>query len=231
MRSLSALAHHVARISRFRVATTRDRIHIGIDWLESVAFEHTSNRLARKVLIIGVGNTAMDCCRTSLQPGRQGRQGDGAPSREASSRRPSGNSRTPKKRMLRFIINHSPKEFVLEDGKLVGMKFEVMEYNRSMKSGGIDSGTVTGEVVIPCDDVVLAIGQDNAFPWIERDIGIEFDKWDCPVVDEETMMCDRRRRVLRWRLGVRAEEHHLGRRARSSGGDFHASLLSGRRHP
>ena len=65
-----------------------------------------------------------------------------------------------------------------------------MEYNIE-ENGRIDRGTSTGEVVIPCDDVVLAIGQDNAFPWIERDIGIEFDKWECPVVDETTMMCTR----------------------------------------
>ncbi|HEY5655001.1 MAG TPA: 4Fe-4S dicluster domain-containing protein, partial [Woeseiaceae bacterium] len=84
----------------------------------------------------------------------------------------------------------SPKEFVIEDGKLVGMRFEQMEYKVD-ENGRIDRGTATGEVVIPCDDVILAIGQDNAFPWIERDIGIEFNEWDCPVVDEKTMMCTR----------------------------------------
>ena len=91
---------------------------------------------------------------------------------------------------VEILINHSPKEFVLEDGQLVGMKFELMEYNIDA-DGKIDRGTVTGEKIIPCDDVVLAIGHDNAFPWIERDIGIEFDQWECPVVDETTMMCAR----------------------------------------
>jgi ferredoxin len=91
---------------------------------------------------------------------------------------------------VEIIVNHSPREFVLEDGKLVGMTFELMEYNVD-EQGRIDRGTVTGEVTIPCDDVILAIGQDNAFPWVERDIGIEFDEWECPVVDEETMMCSR----------------------------------------
>jgi ferredoxin len=65
-----------------------------------------------------------------------------------------------------------------------------MEYKIDEK-GGIDRGTVVGEKEIPCDDVILAIGQDNAFPWIERDIGIEFNDWDCPIVDETTMMCSR----------------------------------------
>ena len=96
----------------------------------------------------------------------------------------------PRKRTSRsWSITH-PKNSSIEDGKLVGMKFDLMEYNIE-ENGRIDRGTSTGEVVIPCDDVVLAIGQDNAFPWIERDIGIEFDKWDCPVVDETTMMCTR----------------------------------------
>lgn len=91
---------------------------------------------------------------------------------------------------VEIIINHSPKEFVVENGKLVGMNFDQMEYKVD-ENGGIDRGTVTGEVMIPCDDVILAIGQDNAFPWIERDLGIEFDEWECPVVDETTMMCSR----------------------------------------
>jgi ferredoxin len=91
---------------------------------------------------------------------------------------------------VEILTNHSPKEFVLEAGKLVGMKFELMEYNID-EQGRIDRGTVTGEKVIPCDDVILAIGQDNAFPWVERDLGIEFDQWECPVVDETTMMSTR----------------------------------------
>ncbi|MCH9694746.1 MAG: FAD-dependent oxidoreductase [Gammaproteobacteria bacterium] len=163
-----------------------DRIHIGIDWLESVAFEHTKE-IGKKVLIIGVGNTAMDCCRTSLRIG--------AEDVKVMARKPRGFFKASdweledaEEENVEILINHSPKEFVIEDGKLVGMKFELMEYKVD-DNGRIDRGTVTGEKIIPCDDVVLAIGQDNAFPWIERDIGIEFDNWDCPVVDETTMMC------------------------------------------
>jgi NADPH-dependent glutamate synthase beta subunit-like oxidoreductase/ferredoxin len=165
-----------------------DRIHIGIEWLESVAFEHIKE-IGRKVLIIGVGNTAMDCCRTSLRLG--------ADDVKVMARKPRGFFKASEWELedaeeenVEILVNHSPREFVYEDGKLVGMKFDLMEYNIE-ENGRIDRGTSTGEVVIPCDDVVLAIGQDNAFPWIERDIGIEFDKWDCPVVDETTMMCTR----------------------------------------
>ncbi len=162
-----------------------DRIHIGIDWLESVAFEHTKS-IGRRVLIIGVGNTAMDCCRTSLRLG--------ADNVKVMARKPRGFFKASdweledaEEENVEIIVNHSPREFVYEDGKLVGMMFDLMEYNVD-EQGRIDRGTVTGEKFMPADDVVLAIGQDNAFPWIERDIGIEFDKWECPVVDEKTMM-------------------------------------------
>jgi formate dehydrogenase beta subunit len=165
-----------------------DRIHIGIDWLESVAFEHIKE-VGKNVLIIGVGNTAMDCCRTSLRIG--------AESVKVMARKPreffkasAWELRDAEEENVEILVNHSPKEFVIEDGKLVGMKFELMEYKID-ENGHIDRGTVTGEKIIPCDDVVLAIGQDNAFPWIERDIGIEFNDWDCPIVDETTMMCGR----------------------------------------
>src|SRR5690606_28033014 len=86
---------------------------------------------------------------------------------------------------VEIVVNHSPKEFVIEDGKLVGMKFDRLEYDID-DTGRILDTRVVDEVTIPCDDVVLAIGQDNAFPWIERDVGIEFDKWDVPVVDPAT---------------------------------------------
>ena len=163
-------------------------IYIGIDWLESVAFEHIE-KVGEKVLIIGVGNTAMDCCRTSLRLG--------AKNVKVMARKPRDYFKASdweledaEEENVEVIVNHSPKEFVIEDGKLVGMKFDQMEYSVD-ENGRIDRGTAVGEVTLPCDDVILAIGQENAFPWIERDIGIEFDEWDCPVVDETTMMCSR----------------------------------------
>jgi len=131
----------------------------------------------------------MDCCRTSLRLG--------AESVKVMARKPRGFFKASEWELedaeeenVDIMVNYSPNEFVYEDGKLVGMKFDLMEYKVD-ENGGIDRGTSTGQVLIPCDDVVLAIGQDNAFPWIERDIGINFDKWECPVVDEETMMCAR----------------------------------------
>ena len=163
-----------------------DRIHIGIEWLESVAFDHIDS-IGERVLIIGVGNTAMDCCRTSLRLG--------AKDVRVMARKPRGFFKASEWELedaeeenVDIMVNHSPKEFVYEDGRLVGMKFDLMEYGIDER-GRIDRGASTGEVVIPCDDVVLAIGQDNAFPWIERDLSIEFNEWDCPVVDETTMMC------------------------------------------
>jgi len=165
-----------------------DRIHIGIEWLESVAFEHIEE-IGKRVLIIGVGNTAMDCCRTSLRLGAEDVKVMARKPREFF-KASEWELEDAEEENVEILVNHSPKEFVYDNGKLAGMKFDIMEYNID-PDGGIDRGTSTGEVVIPCDDVVLAIGQDNAFPWVERDIGIEFDKWDCPVVDEETMMCSR----------------------------------------
>jgi len=165
-----------------------DRIHIGIEWLESVAFEHVDT-IGENVLIVGVGNTAMDCCRTSLRLG--------ARDVKVMARKPRGFFKAStweledaEEENVEILVNHSPKEFVIKNGKLVGLKFELMEYNVD-EDGRIDRGRVTGEKIIPCDDVVLAIGQDNAFPWIERDLGIEFNEWECPIVDETTMMSGR----------------------------------------
>ncbi len=160
-----------------------DNIHIGIDWLESVAFEHTKE-IGKNVLIIGVGNTAMDCCRTSLRLG--------AKNVKVMARKPRAFFKASEWELedaeeenVEILVNHSPKSFVVKDGKLSGMVFDVMEYELD-SAGKIVEQTVTGQVTIPCDDVILAIGQENAFPWIEQDAGIKFDKWDVPEVDETT---------------------------------------------
>ncbi len=160
-----------------------DRIHVGIQWLESVAFGHTES-IGRKVLIIGVGNTAMDCCRTSLRLG--------ADDVKVMARKPRGFFKASdweledaEEEKVEIVVNHSPREFVLRDGKLVGMMFDLMDYDID-DNGRIVESRVVGEKFFPCDDVVLAIGQDNAFPWIERDLGIEFDRWEVPVVDPVT---------------------------------------------
>jgi NADPH-dependent glutamate synthase beta subunit-like oxidoreductase/ferredoxin len=157
-----------------------DRTHIGIDWLESIAFEHVDS-IGERVLIIGVGNTAMDCCRSSLRLG--GRD------IKVIARRPRAYFKASpweledaEEEGVEIVVNLAPKRFVVEDGRLVGMEFERLEWDE-----GARHSTVLDTVVLPCDDVILAIGQENAFPWIERDLGMEFGEWDLPVVDETTM--------------------------------------------
>ncbi|MFT5539709.1 MAG: formate dehydrogenase beta subunit [Alphaproteobacteria bacterium] len=165
-----------------------DNIHIGIQWLESVAFGHI-DAIGKRVLIIGVGNTAMDCCRTSLRLG--------ADDVKVMARKPRGFFKASdweledaEEENVEIVINHSPKSFVIENGKLTGMMFEKLEYTLD-DAGEITDQKTVEEIFFPADDVVLAIGQDNAFPWVERDLGIEFDKWEVPVVNKSTYQSSR----------------------------------------
>ncbi len=164
-------------------------IHIGIDWLTSVAFKHTEG-IGKRVVVIGGGNTAMDCCRTALRLGgkdvrvtvRSPRKDMKASDWEIEEAEHEG---------IPIFDNHNPKEFLLnKKGKLVGVRFEIMraEYDDTGRRKLIATGE---EVTFKCDDVLMAIGQDNAFPWIERDIGLEFNEWDQPEVDKTTMMSTR----------------------------------------
>jgi formate dehydrogenase (NADP+) beta subunit len=161
-----------------------DRILIGIDFLESVHFGHIT-AIEPRVLIIGVGNTAMDCCRTVKRIGatdvrvmaRRGRQHFKASPWELEDA---------EEEQVEIVENHSPTRFVIEDGRLTGMEFDRVEW---YEEGGRQRSRTLETVIIPCDAVILAIGQDNAFPWIERDIGIEFGEWDMPVVDKVTFQC------------------------------------------
>ena len=155
-------------------------IHIGIDWLESVAFGHTTS-VGERVLIIGVGNTAMDCCRSSLRLGGKDIKVMARRPREYFKASP-WELEDAEEENVEIVVNHAPKRFIVEDAKLVGMEFDVLEWDE-----GARHSTVVDSVVIPCDDVILAIGQENAFQWIERDLGMEFGEWDMPVVDELTM--------------------------------------------
>ena len=158
-----------------------DKIHIGIDWLESVHFGHIDS-IGERVLIIGVGNTAMDCCRSSRRLGgrdikvmaRRGRKYFKASPWELEDAEEEG---------VQIVENHAPKRFVIENGVLRGMEFERLRW---LEKDGKQKSEVIDTVMIPCDEVILAIGQENAFPWIERDIGIEF-KDDMPVVERGTM--------------------------------------------
>ncbi len=162
-------------------------VHIGIEWLGSVHFGHIE-KIEPRVLIIGVGNTAMDCCRTSRRLGgtdikvvaRRSRRYFKASPWELEDAEEEG---------IEIIENHAPKRFVVEQGRLVGMEFERLQWT---EANGRQTSTVIDTVIIPCDAVILAIGQDNAFPWIERDLGIDFDaKWDMPIVDRKTFQSTR----------------------------------------
>jgi len=164
-------------------AEAADNVHIGIGWLESVAFGHV-DRIGERVLIIGVGNTAMDCCRTSLRLG--------ARDVKVMARKPRAFFKASdweledaEEENVEIVVNHAPKAFVVENGRLVGMTFVLMEYE--IENGRILQEHKGEEVFFPADDVVLAIGQENAFPWIERDLGVEFDQWEVPVVDPVTL--------------------------------------------
>ena len=159
-----------------------DRIHIGIEWLESVAFEHIKS-IGQRVLIIGVGNTAMDCCRTSRRLGGTDIKVMARRPREFFKASP-WELEDAEEELIEIVVNHSPKRFVVEDGKLRGMEFERLEWSEDAK--GRATSTVIDTVFIPADDVIVAIGQENAFPWIERDIGMEFDKAGMPIVDKVT---------------------------------------------
>ena len=159
-----------------------DQIHIGIAWLESVAFEHIDS-VGERVIIVGGGNTAMDCCRTSLRLGGKDVKViyRGSRDRMKSS---DWELEPALEEDIDLILNHSPEEYVVEEGKLIGMRFAKLEWDQD-KDGRLTSEKID-EVVIPCDTVILAIGQENSFPWVERDIGLEFDQWEVPIVNPVT---------------------------------------------
>jgi formate dehydrogenase beta subunit len=163
-----------------------DRIHIGIEWLASVHFGHIE-KIGERVLIIGVGNTAMDCCRTSKRLGGKDIKVIARRSRKYFKASP-WELEDAEEEQVDIVENHAPKRFVVENGKLVAMEFEHLRW---FEENGKQKSEVIDVVTLPCDDVVLAIGQDNAFPWIERDLGIEFDQNDMPVVSRETMASTR----------------------------------------
>ncbi len=161
-----------------------DSVHIGIDWLSSVAFEHT-HKIGKNVLVLGGGNTAMDCCRTSKRLGGEDVRVV-VRSPFADMKASPWEKDDAMAEGIPIYDNHVPKEFVIEEGKLKGMRFEKVE--AKYDEDGRRSLVPTGEdlVFMAADDVLMAIGQENAFPWIERDIGLEFGRWDMPVVDPVT---------------------------------------------
>ncbi len=162
-------------------------IHIGIEWLEAIHFGHIDS-VGERVLVIGVGNTAMDCCRSAKRLGGKDIKVMARKTRPYFKASP-WELEDAEDEQVEILVNHSPQAFVVEDGRLLGMIFDIVEWHENEKGRLVS--TKLDETFIHCDDVVLAIGQDNAFPWIERDIGIEFGEWDMPVVDRATFMTTR----------------------------------------
>ena len=165
-------------------AEVDDHIHIGIDWLSSVAFGHTTS-IEGKVIVMGGGNTAMDCCRTSL---RLGAESVSVVVRSAFEvmKASEWEKEDAMREGIPIINNRPPKEFVHEDGKLKGVLFECVTPVKGEDGRLTYEPSGEEDVFIEADHILMAIGQDNHCPWIERDIGLEFDKWDCPVLDEAT---------------------------------------------
>ena len=159
-------------------------IHIGIDWLASVSFGHVS-QIGKRVIVLGGGNTAMDCCRSARRLGASDvkvivRSGFDEMKASPWEKEDAMHEGIP-------IINfHVPKAFVHSAGQLTGMSFEVVKAAYDAK--GRRSLVSTGEpdVIFDCDDVLIAVGQENAFPWIERDSGVAFDEWGLPVLNAST---------------------------------------------
>jgi NADPH-dependent glutamate synthase beta subunit-like oxidoreductase len=160
-------------------------IHIGIDWLSSVSFGHV-DKIGKRVVVLGGGNTAMDCCRSARRLG--GEQVDvvvrsGFEEMKASpwEKEDAMHEGIP---IHNFLV---PKEFTHENGRLTGITFEKVKAERDAKGRRKLVPSGEPDQHFPCDDVLVAVGQENAFPWIERDVGIEFNEWDMPKVDEKTM--------------------------------------------
>ncbi len=159
-------------------------IHIGIDWLSSVSFGHIT-RIGRRVIVLGGGNTAMDCCRSSRRLGGDEVQvvvRSGFDEMKASpwEKEDAMHEGIP---IHNFLV---PKEFTHDNGKLTGVVFEKVKAERDAKGRRKLVNAGEPDQHFPCDDVLVAVGQENAFPWIERDAGIEFDQWNMPKVDEKT---------------------------------------------
>jgi formate dehydrogenase (NADP+) beta subunit len=161
------------------------RIHIGIDWLSNVSFGHIE-KIGKRVVVLGGGNTAMDCCRTARRLGGEEvkvvvRSGFEEMKASPWEKEDAMHEGIP---ILNYLV---PKEFTHAGGRLTGVVFEKVAATLDDKGRRQLLATGEPDVTIECDDVLVAIGQENAFPWIERDIGIEFDRWGMPKVDRTTM--------------------------------------------
>jgi NADPH-dependent glutamate synthase beta subunit-like oxidoreductase len=164
-------------------------IHIGIDWLSSVSFGHIS-KIGKRVIVLGGGNTAMDCCRSSRRLGGEDvkvivRSGFEEMKASPWEKEDAMHEDIP---IFNYMV---PKAFVHDNGRLTGVTFEKVKAERDDKGRRKLVPTGEPDETVACDDVLVAVGQENAFPWIERDIGIEFDQWNLPKVDTTTMASTR----------------------------------------
>ncbi|MCL2344419.1 MAG: FAD-dependent oxidoreductase, partial [Desulfobulbus sp.] len=161
------------------------KIHIGIDWLAGIAFEHVKS-VGKRVIVLGGGNTAMDCCRSARRLGAEEvkvvvRSGFDEMKASPWEREDA---------LHEDISIHNylvPLEFTHDNGRLTGVLFEKVraEYDERGRRSLIPTGEPHEHMA--CDEVLVAIGQENSFPWIERDIGLEFDRWGMPVLDAATL--------------------------------------------
>ena len=185
-----------------------EHIHIGLDWLSSVSFGHIS-KVGKRVIVLGGGNTAMDCCRTARRLGGEDvkvivRSGFEEMKASPWEKEDAMGEDIP---ILNMLV---PKEVTHNNGKITGVLFEKVkaEYDAKGRRSLIPSGEPDQH--FECDDVLVAIGQENAFPWIEADAGVEFDKWGLPKLNETDLPEHRTQGILRRRRGLRPQEHHLG---------------------
>ncbi len=169
-------------------------IHIGINWLANVAFEHTKE-IGKRVIVLGGGNTAMDCCRTSRRLGGEDVKVIVRSPFEEMKASP-WEKEDAIHEGIPIIDNHVPKEFVVEDGKLIGMTFDKVK--AVYRNDGRRELVSTGEEpeFFPCDDVLIAIGQENAFPWIEKSTGIRFTSWGTPIINDDKTFQSTRKEVF-----------------------------------
>ncbi|HEY2629686.1 MAG TPA: FAD-dependent oxidoreductase, partial [Usitatibacter sp.] len=165
-------------------------IHIGIDWLSSVAFGHIE-KIGKRVIVLGGGNTAMDCCRSSRRLGGDDvkvivRSGFDEMKASPWEKEDAMHEGIP---ILNFLV---PKAFLHDAGRLTGVAFGKVKavYDDKGRRSLVPTGDA--DVIHECDDVLVAVGQENSFPWIERDIGIEFDKSGMPVLDPVTLQSSRK---------------------------------------
>jgi NADPH-dependent glutamate synthase beta subunit-like oxidoreductase len=159
-------------------------IHIGIDWLSSVSFGHIT-AVGRRVIVLGGGNTAMDCCRSARRLGGADVKvvvRSGFEEMKASPWEKDDAMREDIP-ILNYLV---PKEFTHDNGRLTGVVFEKVraEHDKDGRRRLVNAGEP--DIHMPCDDVLVAVGQENSFPWIERDIGLDFDRHGMPVVDKVT---------------------------------------------